>query len=198
MISDRLVISYQLIKGLSQRPGRHLVQTARSCSTIAHIRIFIDFTTIINIIDRVIGCKVQPFNRSQSEISMSSLINTHQFTLIELCFSYRITSIIRQASSFIIINIFTRISSCLTISIQISTGFQIMFMNGIYRSHGTNKTCKVTIWTRISRIWSWIIGYRTSYSQIQTSLEPFSRIHIIIQTTRITFKVSLDHITIII
>ena len=94
---------------------------------------------------KVIGCKVQPFNRSQSEISMSSLINTHQFTLIELCFSYRITSIIRQASSFIIINIFTRISSCLTISIQISTGFQIMFMNGIYRSHGTNKTGKVTI-----------------------------------------------------
>jgi len=77
MISDRLAISYQLIEGLSQRSGRHLVQTTRSGSAIAHIRIFIDFTTIINIIDRVIGCKVQPFNRSQSEISMSSLINTH-------------------------------------------------------------------------------------------------------------------------
>ena len=60
MISDRLAISYQLIEGLSQRSGRHLVQTTRSGSAIAHIRIFIDFTTIINIIDRVIGCKVQP------------------------------------------------------------------------------------------------------------------------------------------
>ena len=29
MISDRLAISYQLIEGLSQRSGRHLVQTTR-------------------------------------------------------------------------------------------------------------------------------------------------------------------------
>ena len=79
-VSQNLLRNYQHRRkhsALYRLIGRTELQTARSCSTIAHIRIFIDFTTIINIIDRVIGCKVQPFNRSQSEISMSSLINTH-------------------------------------------------------------------------------------------------------------------------
>ena len=110
--------------------------------------------------------------------TVTTYIGTYQTVIVAVCIS-------------------ASIGSYIAILIQVSTCFRIMTMDRHVRSDGTSKHLQVRITRRVIRVCIRIARAGTSETQVQTCLQPLGRRYVVIDTTGVTFKVGLNHVTII-
>ena len=198
VLTEILVVRNQLVQGLCSGTAVSLALTTRTCSTVTYPWIFINGTTEVVVVIWIVCCQCQTFDRNECHVSSSILVVTCIVTVVEFCFSQSVTTGIGNTLTIVVIDIQRRIGSRITCSIYISTGFQVVGMNRIDRSHTTDKTSQVVIWAWAAWCRSRVVRNYASQCQVQTGLEPLGRINVVVQTARVTFEVGLHHVTLII
>ena len=197
VLTEITVVRYQLVQSLSDSTSRQDIETSTR-STVTYQWVFVYLTTTVNVVVRVVSSNIQTFDREECYICINSLLVTLSLTFVEQSFSECITTSVSQTLAIIVINILRRICCYVTISIQIFTSFQVVLVNWVVRSHVADETSQVVVWTR--RVWvrSRVLRQYARQRHVQTSLEPLNRIYVVVQTTWVTFEVSLLHVTLIV
>ena len=73
-----------------------------------------------------------------------------------------------------------------------------MTMHRIDRSHRADETSQVVIRTGAGLRRGRVVGVRTAQAQVQTALEPFHWIDVVVHAGIITLEVGLDHVALVV